>query len=153
MNGHITLESLIKLLRKNVHTLIGWIIGSLIVTALFTFLIIEPQYQATSRIVVNQTENRTSNITSSDISTNISLMRTYQNIIMEPIILEDVIAQTNSNETLEDMRDKITFQNDEESLVFGIIVKDKDSLKSAELANATAEIFQKKLATYSLLSP
>ena len=145
MNGHITLESLIKLLRKNVHTLIGWIIGSLIVTALFTFLIIEPQYQATSRIVVNQTENRTSNITSSDISTNISLMRTYQNIIMEPIILEDVIEQTNSNETLEDMRDKITFQNDEESLVFGIIVKDKDSLKSAELANATAEIFQKKI--------
>ena len=145
MNGYITLEGLLKLLRKNVHILIGWIIGSFAVTALFTFYIIEPQYEATSRIVVNQTENRMSNITSADISTNISLMRTYQNIILEPIILEDVIEETNSKNTLKKMRDKIKFQNDEESLVFGITVTDKDPFMAAEIANSTSEIFQKKI--------
>lgn|SRR5699024_3500429 len=145
MNGYITLEGLLKLLRKNVHILIGWIIGSFAVTALFTFYIIEPQYEATSRIVVNQTENRMSNITSADISTNISLMRTYQNIILEPIILEDVIEETNSKNTLKKMGDKIKFQNDEESLVFGITVTDKDPFMAAEIANSTSEIFQKKI--------
>lgn len=145
MNGYITLEGLLKLLRKNVHILIGWIIGSFAVTALFTFYIIQPQYQATSRIVVNQTENRMSNITSADINTNISLMKTYQNIILEPIILEDVIEETNSKTTLKEMKDKIKFQNDEESLVFGITVTDKDPFMAAEIANATSEIFQEKI--------
>lgn len=145
MNGQITLESLLKLLRKNVHILIGWMIGSLLITALFTFYVIEPQYQSTSRIVVNQTESSTSNMTSADISTNISLMTTYQNIIMEPIILEDVIQETTSDETLDSLRDKIDFQNDEESLVFGVIVTDNNPFTAAELANATSEIFQEKI--------
>lgn len=145
MNGRITLESLLKLLRKNVHILIGWMIGSFIATVLFTFYIIEPQYESISRIVVNQTENRMSNITSTDIMTNISLMKTYQNIILEPIILEEVIEITHSNNTLDEMRDKIKFQNDEESLVFGIAVTDKDPHMAAELANVTAETFQEKI--------
>ena len=145
MNGNITLENLLKLLRKNLHILMGWMIGSFAVTALFTFFIIEPQYESISRIVVNQTENRMSNITSADIMTNISLMRTYQNIILEPIILEEVIEVTHTNKSLDEMRDKIKFQNDEESLVFGIAVTDKDPLKAAEIANVTAETFQEKI--------
>lgn len=145
MNGNMTLESLLKLLRKNVHILIGWMIGSFAITVLFTFYIIEPQYESISRIVVNQTENRMSNITSADIMTNISLMTTYQNIILEPIILEEVIEITRSKNTLDEMRDKIKFQNDEESLVFGIAVTDKDPLMAAELANVTAETFQEKI--------
>jgi len=145
MNGQMTLEVLLKLLRKNIHILIGWIVGSLAIVALFTFFIVVPQYESTSRIVVNQTEDRMSNITSTDITTNISLMTTYQNIIMEPIILDDVIAQTDSNETLQEMREKITFQNEEESLVFGISVRDEDPVVAADIANATANIFQNKI--------
>jgi len=145
MNGQMTFETLLKLLRKNIHILIGWLIGSLAVTALFTFYIITPQYESTSRIVVNQTENRLRNITEADISTNISLMITYQNIIMEPIILEDVIEQTDSTDSLREMRRNISFQNEEESLVFGITAQDEDPMMAANLANATAEIFQSKI--------
>jgi|SRR5699024_8988049 len=145
MNGHITFESLLKLLRKNMHILVGWMLGSFAITVLFTFFIIEPQYESVSRIVVNQTENRMSNITNTDIMTNIGLMKTYQNIIWEPIILEDVIEITHSNNTLDEMRDKIKFQNDEDSLVFGITVRDKDPDMAAKIANVTAETFQEKI--------
>lgn len=145
MNGHMTLEILLKLLRKNIHTLIGWMVASLTIAAIFTLFVVVPKYESTSRIVVNQTEDRMSNITSTDITTNISLMTTYQNIIMEPIILEDVIEQTEGDESLRDMREKINFQNEEESLVFGITVRDEDPVRAAEIANTTAEIFQNKI--------
>lgn len=145
MNGHMTLEILLKLLRKNIHTLIGWMVASLTIAAIFTLFVVVPKYESTSRIVVNQTEDRMSNITSTDITTNISLMTTYQNIIMEPIILEDVIEQTEGDESLRDMREKINFQNEEESLVFGITIRDEDPVRAAEIANTTAEIFQNKI--------
>jgi capsular polysaccharide biosynthesis protein len=72
-------------------------------------------------------------------------MRTYQNIILEPIILEDVIAQTNTENTVEDLRDKIQFENDEESLVFGLSVTENNPVEAAELANTTSRIFQSKI--------
>lgn len=146
MNGKITFEGLLQLLKRNVHILLSWIIGFLIVTTVFTVYLIVPQYEATSRIVVNQTESPSgSNITSTDISTNISLINTYQSIIMEPIILEDVIAQTGANESLDSLRNKITFQNDEESLVFGIVVEDEDPVMAADIANATATTFDNEI--------
>lgn len=145
MNGKITFESLLALLKKNFHILIWWMIGSLAVTAIFTLYLIVPMYQTTSRIVVNQTESSSTTITSADISTNISLINTYQSIIMEPIILEDVIEETASNDTLEELRNKITFQNDEESLVFGIVVTDENPQMAAEIANATSNIFENKI--------
>jgi capsular polysaccharide biosynthesis protein len=145
MNGHMTLEGLLKLLRRNLKTLFAWLVGTLTITILFTFFIMVPQYQSTSRIVVNQTEDRMSNITSTDITTNISLMKTYQNIMMEPIILDDVIAETGADETLREMHEKITFQNEEESLVFGVTVRDENPQMAANIANTTTEIFQDKI--------
>lgn len=145
MNSQITLESLIKLLRKNFRILLGWVVGCFIVTALFTFLVIEPTYEATSRIVVNQRENRGSTITSTDINTNISLINTYQSIIMEPIILEDVIEQTESNASMTELREKISFETEEGSLVFGIAVTDEDPYDAANVANAAAQVFQNKI--------
>lgn len=145
MNGNITFESLLQLLRRNVHLLIGWMLGCFMVTAVFTVYLIKPQYEATSRIVVNQTESNTTNLTSSDITTNISLITTYQSIIMEPIILGDVLTQTNSNDSLEGLRNKIYFQNEDESLVFGLVVVDEDPYMAAEIANATSKIFENKI--------
>lgn len=145
MNGKITFDSLLDLLKKNFHTLIWWMIGCFAVTAIFTVYLIVPMYQATSRIVVNQTESSSANITSTDISTNISLINTYQSIIMEPIILEEVLSKTASDDSLQELSNKITFQNDQESLVFGITVEDEDPYMAAELANSISEIFQTKI--------
>lgn len=145
MGFEITLEEFLKLIKENIMIIILWIIGSLVVVSTFTFLITGPEYQSSSKIVVNQTEENNDNLTDSDINTNLNLITTYQNIIMEPIILGDVIQETGSDDSITTLREKIEFQNVENSLVFGIEVNDEDPYMAADIANTTASIFQEKI--------
>src|SRR5699024_6470410 len=93
--------------------------------AAYTFFFVTPQYESTSKIVVNQTQNTGQAITNTDIQTNLNLINTYQSIIREPIILEDVIEMTDSNLTVSQLRNKITVQTQNNSLVFGVTVSDE----------------------------
>lgn len=72
------------------------------------------------------------------------MISTYQRIIKEPIILEDVISGTNSDLTVNGLRNKVTVQTDASSLVFDVLVTDESPYVAAELANAIASSFEKK---------
>ena len=106
---------------------------------------VTPSYQSTSKIVVNQTQNAEQAITNTDIQTNLSLINTYQGIIKEPIVLEDVITNTGSKLTIGELRNKLTVETEDSSLVFGITVADENPFTAAELANATASSFEQKI--------
>lgn len=145
MNNKLSIEGLLKLIRYNLHILILWMVGMLAASAVFTFFVVEPEYQSTSKIVVNQMPSGSSSFTSSEIDTNLSLIDTYQGIILEPIILENVIQETGANDSVDQLRDKISFESEESSLIFGITVTDANRFAAADLANTTAEIFQNQI--------
>ena len=145
MGEEISLSELIALLKQNLSKIIIWSLAGLILAGVYTFFFVIPQYESTSKIVVNQTQNTGQSITNTDIQTNLNLINTYQSIIREPIILEDVINSTSSNLTVSQLRNKITVQTQNNSLVFGITVSDANPYKAAELANATAASFEEKI--------
>lgn len=145
LEDEISLVELFNILKLDIHIVILWILGIFAVVAVYTFLIIEPVYQSSSRIVVSQTEVANDNLTNNDINTNLNLITTYQSIIKEPIILEEVIEKTNANETVSSLRGKISFQTESNSLVFGLVVNDDNPSMAADIANTTAEVFQEKI--------
>lgn len=142
MEEEISLSELFATLKRHLGQIIMWTLLGLVITGVYTFFFVTPQYQSTSKIVVNQTGVTGQAITNTDIQTNLNLINTYQSIIKEPIILEEVINRTNSDLTLKELSSKITTQTQDNSLVFGVTVTDSDPYVAAELANATSEVFQ-----------
>lgn len=145
MEEQISIGEIINIFRKKMgHILIFSFLG-LLTAGVVTFFFVTPSYQSTSKIVVNQKQNTSENITNTDIQTNLNLINTYQSIIKEPIVLEEVIQQTGSSLTTGDLKNKITVQTEDNSLVFGITITDENPFVAADLANATASIFQQKI--------
>lgn len=142
MEEEISLSELFATLKRHIGQIIVWTLLGLVITGVYTFFFVTPQYQSTSKIVVNQTGVTGQAITNTDIQTNLNLINTYQSIIKEPIILEEVITRTDSSLSLKELSDKITTQTQDNSLVFGVTVTDSDPYVAAELANATSEVFQ-----------
>ena len=60
-------------------------------------------------------------------------------------MLQDVISSTQSDLTLEELREKLTVQTETNSLVFGITITDDNPYEAADLANATAISFEEKI--------
>ena len=145
MEEQISIGEIINIFKKKMgHILISSFLG-LLIAGVVTFFFVTPSYQSTSKIVVNQTQNTSENITNTDIQTNLNLINTYQSIIKEPIVLEEVIQQTGSSLTTNELKNKITIQTEDSSLVFGITVTDDNPFVASELANAAASVFQQKI--------
>ena len=145
MEEEISLSELFAILKRHTGKIITWGLAGLVLAAIYTFFFVTPQYESTSKIVVNQTQNTSQSITNTDIQTNLNLINTYQSIIKEPIILEDVINSTGSELSLGELRNKISVQTEANSLVFGVSVKDASPYIASDLANATAQSFQTKI--------
>lgn len=145
MEEEISLRELLAILKRHIGKIVVWILVGVILSGVYTFFFVVPTYQSTSKIVVNQTQNTSQTLTNTDIQTNLNLINTYQSIIKEPIILEDVLSKTNSDLTLSEISDKITIQTQNNSLVFGIAVQDENPYKAADLANAISSTFEEKI--------
>lgn len=145
MEEEISLQELIRILKQKSKLIIMLSIVGLLISGIYTFFLVTPMYESSSRLVVNQTQNMNQTITNTDIQTNLNLINTYQSIIKEPIILEDVINQVNSDLSIVELRNKISVQTEPSSLVFGISVTDASPYTASELANATARSFQTKI--------
>lgn len=145
MEEEISLGELFVILKRHVTKILFWILLGTVLAGAYTFFFVTPQYQSTFKVVVNQTQNSGNSITNTDIQTNLNLINTYQSIIREPIILEDVITKTDSNLSVGQMAGKISIETQIESLVFGVTVTDENPYNSAELANAIANSFESKI--------
>ena len=145
MKEEISLSEIFVILKQHIGKIIIWSLVGLFFAGLYTFFFLIPQYESTSKIVVNQTQNTGQAITNNDIQTNLNLINTYQSIIKEPIILEEVLESTDSNLTIDELRDKITVQTQDNSLVFAVIITDENPYTASDLANATANSFESKI--------
>lgn len=145
MEEEISLSELFAILKQHMSKIILWSLAGLILAGVYTFFLVTPQYESTSKIVVNQTQNTGNSITNTDIQTNLNLINTYQSIIREPIILEDVIEMTDSDFTVGQLSEKVSIQTQVNSLVFGVTVTDESPYTSAELANAISSSFESKI--------
>lgn len=145
MEEEISLEEIFKIIRKKIKFIIFWSLLGISIASIYTFFIVTPVYESSSRIVVNQTQNTNQTLTNTDIQTNLNLINTYQSIIEEPIILEDVLTATNSKLSLTELKNKLVVQTEANSLVFGISISDENPYIAADLANEIAKSFEQKI--------
>ncbi|GGF31136.1 capsular polysaccharide biosynthesis protein [Halobacillus andaensis] len=147
MEETISLREIFEVLKKRIWMILAVTAGAAIISAIVTFFILTPTYEASSEFIVNQSESmeQDSAYDVNDIRTNVELISTYNVIIKSPAILDEVIDSLNLQLSAEQLSNKIQVSSAEESQVVNVTVTDESQSTAVEIANGTVETFQQEI--------
>lgn len=141
----ISLEDIFRTVRRRLGLIITVSILFLALSALITFVVLTPKYEATTQILVNneQEESSTSQLQSNQID--LQLINTYSVILRSPVILNDVIADLGLDTKASELSSKLTIGNEQNSKVMVLTVTDTDPKQATDIANGITETFVSKI--------
>ena len=147
MEETISLKELFQTLRKRMSLIVIITVIAVMVSGIISFFIITPIYQASTQLLVNQAKNEQTEYSTNTVQTNLQLINTYNVIIKSPAVLDKVADQLGSDLTAGQLNEKITVASQQDSQVVNVTVQDPDPQMAADIANMTAEVFQKEIVT------
>ncbi|WP_372868892.1 YveK family protein [Planomicrobium okeanokoites] len=142
MEETISLQDLFKTIRKRLGLIALLTILAITIAGVISFLVLTPVYQTSTEILVNQSPSETGQLTNQNIQTDLQLINTYSGIIKSPAILDQVVEEMNLDMTTDQLTDKITVSNADQSQIVNITVQDEDPAMAVEIANTTASVFE-----------
>lgn len=145
MEENISIQELYQILKKRIVFILSITLLAVIISAFVTFFILTPKYEASTQILVNQSQNGNDEVSSSDLQSSRELVSTYNIIMTSPAILEPVIEEANFNGSISDLQAKINVESEEESQVATVTVNDTDPQKAVLLANTLAQTFENEI--------
>ncbi|WP_337103080.1 YveK family protein [Paenibacillus sp. YIM B09110] len=122
---------------------------SCIAIGIYSFNFIEPQYEASATLIVNDYKDSSTLLPSIDvgsISSTIGLIKTYKQIVTSPRMMKKVIEEhPDLARTYTELRSKVSVSSAIETQIMTITVRDDSYEKAANTANAVATVFQKSV--------
>lgn len=127
----------------------GWIIFlftlvSVLVSALVSFYVLTPIYEAKADILISSKEKFNENTgLNSSIDESIKLVPTYQDIVLSPLILKSAQTELKAagHEDLTIDKKDVQIHTKDASQVFSIVVQHEDPQAAKQIANALAKSF------------
>lgn len=144
MNENINLQEVLIILKKRIWLIISTVAGAVAIAAVISYFFLTPIYQASTQILVNQQKTETE-FDSSDIQTTLQLINTYNVILKSPVILSPVIESLDLDMSPAELYNQLSVGSEQNSQVVNLTVQDTESHKAVDIANTTAEVFQKKI--------
>ncbi|WP_433745246.1 YveK family protein [Falsibacillus pallidus] len=145
MEETISLKELMETLRKRIWLIISITVVAAIVSAVVSFYVLTPIYQASTQLLVNQSKDQNAMYNTNEVQTNLQLINTYNVIMKSPVILEKVIQNLDLDMTVSQLNSKISVQSEKDSQVVNVSVQDPDPALAADIANSTALVFQENI--------
>ena len=142
MEGNISLQDLFKMIRKRIGLISLLTILAIMVAGVTSILVLTPVYQSSTEILVNQSRTGVGQLTDQNIQTDLQLINTYSGIIKSPVILDQVVEEMKLDMTTEELIQKITVSNADQSQIVNISVQDENPGMAVEIANTVAYIFE-----------
>ncbi|MFD1674198.1 YveK family protein [Alicyclobacillus fodiniaquatilis] len=117
---------------------------AMIISAIFSFYIIQPQYVASTTLLVNQELTDNEGLQLSNIQANQALVNTYSAIIESSTVESTVIQQLNLPYSTGQLNSMISVSSPTQSQVIDLSVYGPNQAQAAQIANALATAFQSK---------
>ena len=136
MESTLELTKIKEVLQKNLKILIILPLLFLIISAIVTFFVLSPKYQANTQILVNQTKGDNPQFMAQEVQSNIQLVNTYKEIVKSPRILDEVSKDLNDKYSPSKLSSMLTITNQENTQLINIQVKSghkQDSEKSKQI--------------------
>lgn len=144
----IDVQHLWGLLRKNIISLIIWMLVGGVLALLVSFVFMTPKYSATTDILVNQKVDNAQmqyNVQQADLQA----INTYKDVLKKDVVLSPVLKQIRQQDnykgSIEKLQKSITIENQTNSQVLSVTVTDKNAYTAADIANTIGNVFSKKI--------
>ncbi|RPF58301.1 YveK family protein [Abyssicoccus albus] len=144
MTETINIEQLWQILKKNLLMILSLAAVFAIGSALITYFLITPKYQASTQILVNQKEQQ-GQIQVQEVQTNLQLINTYNEIIKTPAILDKVIDNLKLEGESADLASKVNVTNQQQSQVINVTVTDVEQAEAVKIVNEISKVFQDEI--------
>lgn len=144
MEETISLKEIFEVLKKRIWMIISLALGAAILSAIITFFVLTPSYEASTQFIVNQSQSQSQDAAYdiNDIRTNVELINTYNIIIKSPRILNEVSDELGLNMTADQLAGKIQVGNEQESQVVNVTATDTNPQRSVDIANTVVSVFK-----------
>ncbi|MCC3756094.1 Wzz/FepE/Etk N-terminal domain-containing protein [Staphylococcus capitis] len=141
MENTLDLTKIWEIIKKNWKILVIIPLIFLVLSAVITFFIVKPKYEASTQILVSQKEKE-SKMMAQEVQSNIQLVNTYAEIIKSPRVLDDV-AKENKDYSADKLSKMIEVNTEADSQILNVGVKSKNEKESEKIANDVAKVFSK----------
>ncbi|KIL35444.1 lipopolysaccharide biosynthesis protein [Cohnella kolymensis] len=156
------LKDYIRILRKRIWLITAFVVVVSMFTAMASYLWLTPVYQASTKLIVNKTNENVA-VAQLDINTvnmNIRLIDTYKEIIKTPAIMDKVVKEhPELGLTSAQLTSQVSVSSVNNTQVMTVSVQDPSYRKATEIVNAISLVFVQeipqimKVDNVSLLAP
>ena len=144
----VDIGNILQAMRKNVIFILCWGILGLIISLITVFLFVEPKYNSSIDILVNQKENN-AQVQYAAQQADLQVINTYKDVLTKPIILTSVLKEVkrtdNYQGNLSTLENSVKVSNQTNSQVITVSVTDKNAYVAADVANTIGKVFSKKV--------
>lgn len=144
------LIGLFKVMKKRKGLIFSITFLTILTSAAISYYALTPMYENSTQILVSQAELSNGPITNQTIQADLQLVNTYSVIIKSKRILEEVITELSLTSTVSEVSENMSVIPASNSQVIEITVRNKDPELAAEIANKTAQVFEKDI--YELMN-
>ncbi|MCT2347652.1 YveK family protein [Bacillales bacterium AN1005] len=145
MEDNISLKDLFQTLKKRTFLIIAITLIAMIASGVVSYFVITPEYKSSTQILVNQVKEDQTIYNYNEVQTNVQLINTYSVIIKSAGILNNVKKDLNLDISISELNSKISVESAQNSQIMTISVIDSDPALALEIANKTAEVFEKEV--------
>ncbi|MCT2534623.1 Wzz/FepE/Etk N-terminal domain-containing protein [Aquibacillus koreensis] len=138
MEETISLKEIFETIKKRLLLIVLLVFGAAAISAIISFFVLTPTYQASTQFIVSQSNEQTNMVDLNQIRTNVELISTYNEIIKSPRVLNRVSDELGVDVT----SNAINVTNAQSSQVVKVTVTDTDPDMAVAIANTTFTVFQ-----------
>lgn len=146
--NNITFLNLLNIIKNKIPIILGWAVMGGLISVIVTFFFLTPKYDATIDILINQKNEKTQDQYAAQ-QADLQAVNTYKDILQKPIVLGDVVKKAQSEDNydgnIDDLKNSMSVDNEVNSKIISVTVKDDNSYVAADLANLVGKVFAKKI--------
>ncbi|MGG3468159.1 Wzz/FepE/Etk N-terminal domain-containing protein [Neobacillus pocheonensis] len=144
MDERIDLKKFFRIIRKRIVTIIVTVICVSLITVGISLFILKPTYDATAGIIIGKLTKDDGNY--SDTQALSTLLATTMDLIKSPIVLNSVQKELDMNDKdLEKLEEQIVVQNNRNSQIVNVVVRDHDENEAKKRADIIANTSVNKM--------
>lgn len=143
----IDLRELLGILVKRIKLIVLVPLIAIVVSAILSYFIITPIYEAKTELLVNKSEqaDKLGIISTNEIQSNLQLIETYNIVITSPRIMDLVAKKLGESQNTVELTEKIKVSAVKNSQVISITVEDPSQEKAVRIANTIASTFKDEI--------
>jgi capsular polysaccharide biosynthesis protein len=141
MDERLDLKKFLRIIRKRIVTIILTVICVSLLTVGLSLFLLKPTYEATENILIGKLTKEEGNY--SDTQELSMLLASTIDFIKSPIVLNSVKKELNIND--DELEKKIVVQNNRNSQIINVVVRDHDLESTKKLAHTIAKTSVNKM--------